>query len=153
VKHSVIDLLGEDIYRLVEEPKNPQSIKNLSGQRFGRLTVLKFLGVIKLPASTTIRKCGYSTCSIWLCRCDCGKEIPAKGGDLRGKNVQSCGCMGNGCVKPKRKNQKYTADVAATLVFFLEPILAVSQLAHVKTILKKLNPAQNGGERSCTTEC
>ena len=40
--------------------------RDLTGQRFGRLTVLKEAG----------KNCGHIT---WLCRCDCGNEIVAKG--------------------------------------------------------------------------
>ena len=36
-------------------------IKDITGQRFGRLTALKFLG-----------RSSYKQ-SLWLCACDCGK--------------------------------------------------------------------------------
>lgn len=29
----------------------------------------------------------------WLCKCDCGNETTATGGELRRGNVQSCGCL------------------------------------------------------------
>lgn len=54
---------------------------NLLGQKFGKLTVIA-------PAPSD--KNGNA---MWKCRCDCGKEIFAKGVRLRGGYVQSCGCL------------------------------------------------------------
>ena len=53
---------------------------DISGQRFGRLTVVCEAG----------RKGGQVT---WICRCDCGNEHIAKGRDLRCGDVKSCGCI------------------------------------------------------------
>lgn len=53
--------------------------KDLTGQRFGRLTVLEFVSN------------EYSK-SYWRCQCDCGNEIIASGSNLKSENVQSCGC-------------------------------------------------------------
>lgn len=53
---------------------------DLTGQRFGRLTVISFAGW------TTDRR------AKWLCRCDCGKWHIVRGSHLRSGNVQSCGC-------------------------------------------------------------
>lgn len=53
---------------------------DLTGQRFGRLVVLRRVANLgKQPR--------------WLCRCDCGTETEAAGGNLRDGNVQSCGCL------------------------------------------------------------
>ncbi len=52
---------------------------NLTGQRFGKLTVLA-------PAENV----GPRTA--WLCRCECGKEIVAKTVRLRDGRQTSCGC-------------------------------------------------------------
>jgi hypothetical protein len=49
-----------------------------SGQRFGRLVVLR---------RTEGRRVRF------LCKCDCGKETTVAAGNLRGKNTQSCGCL------------------------------------------------------------
>lgn len=53
---------------------------DLTGQRFGRLTVIK-----KIPS--------YNTNARWLCRCDCGKETAVLGTTLRRGESQSCGCF------------------------------------------------------------
>ena len=52
---------------------------DLTGQRFNRLTVLRF--------DHTGRNGSY-----WLCRCDCGTEKVLPGYQLRGNVVKSCGC-------------------------------------------------------------
>ena len=53
---------------------------DLSGQRYGRLTVVQ----------PTDRRSTGSV--IFECRCDCGRTSFASGGNLRGGKVRSCGC-------------------------------------------------------------
>lgn len=53
---------------------------DLSGKKFGRLTVL-------IKAGKT--KSGNAT---WLCKCDCGKETTATGSELINGHTKSCGC-------------------------------------------------------------
>ena len=54
---------------------------DLTGQRYGRLTVLS--------KSSTAKDGG----TIWLCKCDCGNEITVKSGNLRSGHTLSCGCF------------------------------------------------------------
>lgn len=56
---------------------------DLSGQRFGRLTVIQRVGTTKH---------GHPT---WLCKCDCGKEHVVVGNDLKSGDTTSCGCYGH----------------------------------------------------------
>lgn len=56
---------------------------DITGQRFGRLTVLR-----KGPIRPS--KQGGSN---WICQCDCGNETIAVGSALRSGNTQSCGCL------------------------------------------------------------
>lgn len=58
---------------------------DLTGQRFGRLTVLRLYNRRQQP-------CGkhYYT---WWCKCDCGNEKEAPGRSLKNGHVQSCGCL------------------------------------------------------------
>lgn len=49
---------------------------DLTGQRFGRLTVIKYVGE-----------------SQWLCKCDCGNETIVDRGHLRTGHTKSCGCL------------------------------------------------------------
>lgn len=53
---------------------------DLTGKRFGRLTVISFAG---LDASQNSR---------WLCRCDCGTEITTRGSEVKRGASKSCGC-------------------------------------------------------------
>jgi hypothetical protein len=53
---------------------------DLTGQRFGHLTVLDKAGTT--PAGKTI----------WHCRCSCGNETSVPAGALRTGNTVSCGC-------------------------------------------------------------
>ena len=54
---------------------------DLTGQRFGRFTVLK---------RSHNNKDGRT---MWLCRCDCGNERIVAGKSLRNGHTQSCGCL------------------------------------------------------------
>lgn len=56
-------------------------IIDLTGTRFGRLTVLERVGINKWKSST------------WSCMCDCGKKRVVVSGDLRSGNTTSCGCF------------------------------------------------------------
>src|SRR5215475_1111756 len=55
--------------------------KNITGQRFHRLTVLSLHARGKYPASNQ-----------WLCRCDCGNLTIVPISNLRYGNTKSCGC-------------------------------------------------------------
>lgn len=56
--------------------------KDLTGQRFGRLTVVKFAE----------RKGQYT---YWECQCDCGKKTIVYSYSLTSGRTQSCGCLHN----------------------------------------------------------
>ena len=53
---------------------------NMMGMKFGSLTV-----VSRGPNTPTKE-------ATWLCLCECGKEIFARGSNLRGGHYKSCGC-------------------------------------------------------------
>jgi hypothetical protein len=53
---------------------------DLIGKRFGKLIAIK-------PIKTD--KGGFV---IWLCKCDCGKEIKVRSGNLNNGNTTTCGC-------------------------------------------------------------
>lgn len=48
---------------------------NITGQRYGKLTVKSYVGKSK-----------------WLCVCDCGNETVVRQGNLTGCHTKSCGC-------------------------------------------------------------
>lgn len=59
------------------------TLKDETGHRYGRLTVLRRYGV-KKPSGNG---------AYWLCKCDCGNEYVAHGIKLRNGNTRSCGCL------------------------------------------------------------
>lgn len=61
-------------------------IRDLTGETFGRLTVLKYVG------TTIIRSPYYGHASFWLCRCACNTTSVVNGADLKSGNTKSCGC-------------------------------------------------------------
>jgi hypothetical protein len=59
--------------------------KDITGRKFGRLTVTGFSSVAIRPNGNK-----YST---WTCVCDCGSKIDAVGVSLRSGHTKSCGCF------------------------------------------------------------
>lgn len=57
------------------------NVKDITGERFGRLTVIE-------PTEKR-----HNRCVIWLCRCDCGNLIEVQGSYLRVGDTMSCGCL------------------------------------------------------------
>ena len=66
-------------------------IINLTGQKFGKLTVIELSGYDNEHRA------------LWKCKCDCGNEITARSNNLRRKLTQSCGCIRN---KTSSENNK-----------------------------------------------
>lgn len=56
------------------------SYKDITRQKFGKLTVIKHLNNNKGVAS-------------FLCKCECGKEVSVRGSYLRFGKTKSCGCL------------------------------------------------------------
>lgn len=54
---------------------------DIIGQKFNRLTILKFVGVDKYGNSK------------FLCKCDCGKTKVLLGSKVKGGRTKSCGCL------------------------------------------------------------
>lgn len=61
--------------------KHQTHAKDLTGQKFGMLTVIKRIG-------TDGRR------AVWRCKCDCGKRKDVRSIDLLSGNTKSCGCWG-----------------------------------------------------------
>lgn len=57
-------------------------VKDLTGKKFGRLTVIKLKG--KAPNGKYL----------WDCKCDCGNYVTVKGNSLTTGHTKSCGCFG-----------------------------------------------------------
>lgn len=55
------------------------SLKDLTGEKYGFLTVMGFdskIGIVKM----------------WKCKCDCGNTVVVRQGNLRSGSTKSCGC-------------------------------------------------------------
>ena len=62
-----------------KEQASQSNIKDLTGQKFNKLTVLE---------KDNIRKNNY-----WICQCECGNTTSVRGIDLQRGQVKSCGCL------------------------------------------------------------
>ena len=58
---------------------------SLIGKRFGRLKVIKFGGSFRNPNGVIFSKS--------VCKCDCGKEVIVRSGNLTVGHTRSCGCL------------------------------------------------------------
>lgn len=67
--------------------RNKYRLKNLEGQKFGRLTVIKRAEKSKIGAAK------------WLCGCECGKEKIVLQNSLLFKKTVSCGCYQKECAR------------------------------------------------------
>jgi len=70
-----------------------KNFKDLTGQRFSRLKVLKVVGNNK-------DKGGFY---YYLCKCDCGNKKEVRGTSLRSGVVKSCGCLGKEMLEKGRQ--------------------------------------------------
>lgn len=59
----------------------PRNAIDITGQVFGKLTVVSRQGTTK-----------YQTAA-WLCQCECGNTVTVSGTSLRHNDTKSCGCL------------------------------------------------------------
>jgi len=72
---------GNAVENSVKAPDGAK--RDLTGQRFGRLTVLR-----QVPVPEGLTQNNY-----WLCRCDCGTERVVLASNLIRGHTKSCGCL------------------------------------------------------------
>lgn len=65
------------------------AFKDLTGQKFGKLTVLGIDHKVPMKGG------GYHR--YYKCRCECGNETVVLGGNLKSGHTKSCGCLHKGC--------------------------------------------------------
>jgi hypothetical protein len=89
------------IYNSKKEKIMGKVAENLTGQKFGKLTAIEYLGV--LPS-------GKVRVSMYRCKCECGKETIVRGSNLKNGNrpgkrgTKSCGCYVNPRTNTDGKN-------------------------------------------------
>lgn len=72
--------------------KNKDKIKDITGQKFGKLTAVYPLKEIK------------GSSYVWHCKCECGNEIDVRLSSLTSGNTNSCGCQRREKLKGKAKD-------------------------------------------------
>lgn len=65
--------------------KNGKKLINETGNRYGKLVVIKRIGTKTFPSGQ--KK------PIWLCQCDCGNTSEVAAQSLRAGQMKSCGCL------------------------------------------------------------
>lgn len=77
---------------------------DMTNQKFGRLQVI------------SLDRFGKEG-SIWLCRCDCGKEVVVSKHSLNTENTKSCGCYGDEVRLNNIKETKFKPKEAGVAAF------------------------------------
>jgi hypothetical protein len=72
-------------------------IKDLTGQKFGNLTVMERADDYISPKGKHYVR--------WLCKCDCGNTVVVIGGSLKKDSTKSCGCQRN--ISIGKANKRY----------------------------------------------
>lgn len=70
--------------------KRKSHAEDLTGKRFGLLTVKKRAGTLEKDRR-----------ALWKCKCDCGKYTLVRAVDLKSENTKSCGCLHKNFAKMK----------------------------------------------------
>lgn len=70
-------------------------VKNMTGKKFGMLTIIEPAGALKNGEM------------FWRCRCDCGNETVTRGSLLRNGTTKSCGCYRKIAAQKFRKQNEY----------------------------------------------
>lgn len=81
-------------------------VKDLTGQRFGRLTVIK-----RVPSKNNNAR--------WLCQCDCGNVTEVLGTTLRRGESKSCGCYRADYLHEKMTTHGHSYDRIATIWYHM----------------------------------
>lgn len=66
---------------------NKSSIRDLTGQRFGKLLVIEMADKSKWKVSSNKKRVS------WICKCDCGNEVIYSTPHLCYYGMKSCGCL------------------------------------------------------------
>lgn len=78
--------------------------KDYTGQKFGKLTCVEFVGLSGSPRSLK---------SVWKFKCDCGNIIDKVIYDIKNGKVKSCGCLNRACGKDS-PHWKGCGEISAT---------------------------------------
>lgn len=97
-----------------------RTLKDLTGQRFGRLVVLQ---------RDETKPKGHGHKVYWICKCDCGNIKSIMGEHLRDKTTQSCGCL-----QKERTSEASAQDISNQQFGFLVPLFVVGTNKNKKRV-------------------
>lgn len=115
--------------------------KDLTGKRFGRLTVIEYVG-------TKYDKNGGNAKAQWKCKCDCGNIRVVNSASLLLGRSKSCGCL---CREINSKRMKKMIKDNGCYIKRLQEQLAIATKA-LKGVSLWANTG-NGGEKAVKKVC
>lgn len=104
----------------VQDKKALATLKDITGQRFGRLIVLH---------RDESKPKGHGCKAYWICQCDCGNTVSVVGTNLRNGSTQSCGCL-----QRERTSEAALVDLTGQQFGFLVPLYRLDKRQWGKTI-------------------
>jgi len=112
----------------VARKRGLRNIKDLAGERFG------ILAVVRRDLSKPFEK------PRWVCHCNCGVEKSVRGSNLRNGTVKSCGCLvrRRGSSNPSWRGGRSTRDGYVTLTTYDENGDRKTVLEHRLVMEKRL---------------
>lgn len=84
--------------------------QDLTGMRFGRLTVIERAENGVCCGKPTVR---------WLCKCDCGNMITTEGHSLKRGRTKSCGCLNREVQKREAKTRAIKHGGSRTRIYHI----------------------------------
>lgn len=115
VNSYVYSALKEDYAKEVSKRRRGKCYKDLTGQKFTKLTVIELADFYTAPSGSRQAQ--------WVCECDCGNFTTVPSGSLVTKNTQSCGCLvaESGAARSGEKNymfgRKHSEETKAKFKF------------------------------------
>lgn len=104
----------------LHEKRAKETLKDITGQRFGRLVVLH---------RDEDKPKGHGHKAYWVCQCDCGNIVSVVGTNLRNGKTQSCGCL-----QKERTSEAALVDLTGQQFGFLIPLYRLDAKKWNKTI-------------------
>jgi hypothetical protein len=84
--------------------KMSNHVKDITGQRFSRLTVIEFVEI-------------RDGVAMWSCLCSCGNKLVCRGVNLKKNNTKSCGCLKRDVTIARNISLKTTHGMYSTPIY------------------------------------
>lgn len=117
--------------------------EDLTGQRFGRLTVIEEGKYDRMTGQITNKKWDLNI-RYWVCQCDCGNVVEVAYTNLKNGNTQSCGCLLADTNKLLKSHKIYLINRRIIMKKEIYNYMSVSEAAYrwninERTLKEKLN--------------